>query len=570
MTANLFAEMVKFLIRPDVDAIVWIFLNHAEDIALSFPNDKQMEDDEVAELGRHSKPIVVVMDCCSSTDLAEQVLLHLAPEHPIAFLTAARTQSLTSAVVLSKDDTLVEHSIDDLHYFVSSSLFTRSLFQLIFYSDVEGMISEIPGWMNIGRRNRYRGFHARLQTKCPEMENLDFRLLFGGPVAENTPVSGSPSTFSELIPRRPVAGFLDDLTQLCGRKGNLQYRYIQVEWDREGTVVRCGSGILDESDPHQSAIRNQPRSKPVTELPVHILVGGITDFIIEDLKKRGYRPTDFPPELLISTLRHFMRNLNQITARETVDLVDLAGYVVDQDIEWVFELIENARYAIAAKQGIQLEAPQAIPLTAQRLDMKKIVDETANRLSRSMSDPSPDLTEALVVDFRWANANLRDDDLRELLSRISRDVTPRFREAPVRIQVGICQLIGDHRDLVPNDEVVGHIFDLILSFPSPESLDHSVNFGLAEASLYGLLKLCQRFPVTGSKVIGSKLIETGNIGEYKEEDMGVRSTAFMARLEVIEEQVPAFLSKCAERLKVASALRSTNAEMVEEGEETRP
>jgi hypothetical protein len=428
--------------------------------------------------------------------------------------------------------------------------------------------------MNVAPNNASRGFVAEFQTKCPEMGDLDFRLLFGDRVAADAPLRfDAQIPFVDVIPPRPPTGFLDDLTRSSPKKAGLQYRYIKVRRDPGGRVVRDGRpGVLSRKDPHQAAIREQVRlahSAAIADDPVHILVGEITDFVIEDLKNRGLcQSAAFPPELLTSTLINFIRDLNQITAREMVDVVDLAGYVVNRDVESVFEMIETARYAIAAQKGIALDMPPERPLSTQGFDMNQTITEVARCLTHSLTFASEGLRDALVADLRWANANLGESDLQDLLSRISANIMPRFHEVATGIQIGICQLIADHRDLVPSDAVIDQIFGVFLTLPGPELADQPVNFGLAEASLYAILKLSQRFPVTGARVIGKGRVDTGVTNEYDEDDMVARFAALMARLDVIESQAPQFLDGCEARLRSASSLETTNAELKEEDEET--
>jgi hypothetical protein len=164
--------------------------------------------------------------------------------------------------------------------------------------------------------------------------------------------------------------------------------------------------------------------------------------------------------------------------------------------------------------------------------------------------------------------NLEEADMATLLSRLLEVTTGRLDEVPVCIQVALCQIIADHRQEVASDSVIVQLFDIILRFPTPTSTDHSVNFELAEAALYALIKLCVRFPVTGSQVTGVKLVEPGNREAYDPADMRVRSDALMAQLTVIEEQLPRFLSECDDRLKIAATLTKQNQEMRECDEET--
>jgi hypothetical protein len=568
------AQLVLFHERADVDAIVWIYINHAKSDGLPFPNDHRLSAHELARLTDRSKPVIAILDCCYSSELADEALGQLSANSPVAFLTTA--ESLTSAFVLSDDPDLVEQC-GPVRYFVSSSLFARSLFQVVFYSDAAGPISNLPRLMNEGSK-RLRGFHAKFHTAYPAMRDLDFRLLFGDPVPEYTLLYGGTRRFSEVIPRRPAGGFPDDLTQFANVKtstrDDLQFAYVRVRRNPvDHTVEWYGHAILDELDPDQAAIRAQAklaRDGEARDEPSHVLVGDITDYIIGDLKNQGVsRWTGHIPTLLISTLINFVERLNGVTtAREQVDLAILASYVVDQDIQSVFELIENGRYAIAAEQEIPLDGRPSVPLSAKHLDMSQHIERLIGRVTQCMTYDCGDLKHVIVRDLHWSSVNLEEAGLQAILSGVLGVTNGRLDKVPVCLQIALCQLIADHRQNLASDSVIGQVFDIILRFPTPTSTDHSLNFELAEAALYALIRLSARFPRTGSQVTGVKWIEDGNRDAYDAVDMSARFDALMTRLAEIENQLPDFLSECDERLKIAGQLRIQNQRMRDEDEET--
>jgi hypothetical protein len=54
MKGDMYAELIRFLDRADVDAVVWIYINHAKKTGICFPNETQMGVGELVVLGCQS------------------------------------------------------------------------------------------------------------------------------------------------------------------------------------------------------------------------------------------------------------------------------------------------------------------------------------------------------------------------------------------------------------------------------------------------------------------------------------------------------------------------------------
>jgi hypothetical protein len=200
--------------------------------------------------------------------------------------------------------------------------------------------------------------------------------------------------------------------------------------------------------------------------------------------------------------------------------------------------------------------------------MNEHIDHLIGRLTVCMTYECGDTKYAIVRDLHWSSVNMEEADMQTLLLRLLEATNGRLGDVAVCIQVALCQVIADHRQQLPADDAgISQVFDIIMHAAMLASTDHSVNFALAEAALYALIKLCAQFPVAGSKVIGVKLMETGNGEAVDAADMRERSDGLMRRLEEIEKALPIFLNECDDRLKVAAKLRK-NRELRECEDET--
>jgi hypothetical protein len=127
-----------------------------------------------------------------------------ATDGEILFLASGRYRSQKTAAVLcdNPDAVSVAPGTDALGYAICSTMFHRSLFDLVVFRSVNPTLSEVAGLLNAGNP-RCRGFEAVLVTRGRVSRKLCLRNFFGAAL--------EPGCLTGILPARPDRGLIDDI-----------------------------------------------------------------------------------------------------------------------------------------------------------------------------------------------------------------------------------------------------------------------------------------------------------------------------------------------------------------------
>jgi hypothetical protein len=189
---NAEAGMLDFFCRDDLDAIVWVFLNHSNSDGLILDH-LPMGADWIYRVLRSSrkckvpKDVLVILDSCFSGKIAKELMgADLAPPRTW-IVTASSELSLPCAVVLSQDSSLLNSCTDPsgevlVEYLIQSSMFMREFFHLICYTEENPALSDLADRLN-RRCVDERGFAAECHRNNASRDGLKLRDFFGGPMS---------------------------------------------------------------------------------------------------------------------------------------------------------------------------------------------------------------------------------------------------------------------------------------------------------------------------------------------------------------------------------------------------
>jgi hypothetical protein len=103
----------RFFADPAVKGVVLFYLNHGSHNSLDLPRPPHILPENFCvfceETFYTKKPLLVILDCCFSTQFAENVLASLTKPVRVGFLTSGRGDCQASATVVSRDPALVYH-----------------------------------------------------------------------------------------------------------------------------------------------------------------------------------------------------------------------------------------------------------------------------------------------------------------------------------------------------------------------------------------------------------------------------------------------------------------------------
>jgi hypothetical protein len=188
---------------PDVDKLVWVYLNHGKAEGIFFPGLKGLltiAPEVLANTLWNSvkKPTLIVLDACYSGTFAARVLKEFpaGDRTPVGFLTASDRFARTSAIVLSTELTALlpkkavlqreTKSQTQLNYRVGHPMFTRGWLREVAYGDLALRLADLPALLN----QSDHGFSAQYQANSPQMQNPELRAFFPAPVTPGTGVHG--------------------------------------------------------------------------------------------------------------------------------------------------------------------------------------------------------------------------------------------------------------------------------------------------------------------------------------------------------------------------------------------
>jgi hypothetical protein len=288
----------------------------------------------------HQKPMLVVLDFDDSGVFADAAAK--ATDGEIFFLASGRCRSQkTAAVVCDHPKVLitVAPGTDSLRYAIYSTMFHRSLFDLVVFSSGNPRLIEIAGLLNA--TSKCRGFEAVLVTRGRVSRRLRLRHFFGAQVV--------PGRLAGILPVRPEGGFIDDIdhfvrddTRAALRK--LPNEFVQVELHRHNVKLIAWGRF--RSDPRWEMLRRhvaygpglKPRVKPPVQVEVlvrEILCALPIEWIPRDFAAPAPDEEIFERDRVFGAICQYVVSENGCTGEEWECLNDLVPFVhCCSVIEW--------------------------------------------------------------------------------------------------------------------------------------------------------------------------------------------------------------------------------------------
>jgi hypothetical protein len=205
-----------------------------------------------------NKPLLSVLDFEDSAIFAASAAARTEGE--VFYLLSGRWSTRKTAIVLCDSDGKLADAPGSakIRYAIYSTMFHRSLFQLVVFTRRNPKLTEITEFLN-GPDPGSQGFLSEsMSCGCDEMHLRDF---FGDPVEPN-------ALLGILVPR-PSGGFIDDVDyfveapreseQTCGPLLNT---FIRVEFDALGHVLVAAHGQFRWINPVHQAVQRHIRLGP--------------------------------------------------------------------------------------------------------------------------------------------------------------------------------------------------------------------------------------------------------------------------------------------------------------------
>jgi hypothetical protein len=312
-----------------------------------------------------TKPTLIVLDSCCSSNVANTVLRRFRGSPPIGFLTTGRGATATSAIVLSADVDLVNHPggepISDFPSFgIFSSMFMRGFLDKIAYTNINPTLKDLPRSLQ-GSGPLRDGVLARFDSQVESVGDLHLRDFFPRPFRPSDKVCGLKIPFCQVLPPRPSNGFIDDIGQMWGKSGdeaNFGSVYVNVR-RLSGCIVVTKRGYLDDGNALERRIHHimtiNRRSR--RDRPDHYDIRDIVDHVLISLRaehgelryQRGVMHTCGSKH---DDLTDFIGDRNGMLSRtEIVEVEEMRCYLQDISSEKVHRAIIAARKWLAMSKA---------------------------------------------------------------------------------------------------------------------------------------------------------------------------------------------------------------------------
>jgi hypothetical protein len=238
-----------------------------------------------------NKPMLVVLDFDDSGLFADASVALMKGE--IFLLAAGRDESRKTAAVLCDDAEAVPLAPgpDSLRYAIYSTMFHRSLFDLVVFSSLDPSLSEIADLMNVADA-RCRGFEAVLVSPGPVREDVRLRDFFGGPVNSNA--------LTGILPVRPAGGFIDDINYFVREDAMAASDPRPNDFVRfrlNGSEIELKKrGRFRQIDPYEETLRLHIAYGPFLKPPLSVPLGlsSIVDAVVFQFCRDGVVPRSAP------------------------------------------------------------------------------------------------------------------------------------------------------------------------------------------------------------------------------------------------------------------------------------
>jgi hypothetical protein len=234
-----------------------------------------------------TKPLLVIADTSHSTLFAMNVMEELTKrklDRNTAWLTSGIRESVTSAIIVSDDERLVNHDKQTgFKFSISGGMFTRYLLQILAYSTKDLLLNEIPEMLTKAK-NGQNGFKAHLCISRGVMQTLSYRSFFGGPIDSNKSVKigGKQRSFNEII---PTGELLDDLAHFpVDPYESFLVAYTRVCLNDNNDVDEQEKGYLSEDDPIYKFLLSRDPDPPPE--PVHVPSCRLARLFVKKIRRR--------------------------------------------------------------------------------------------------------------------------------------------------------------------------------------------------------------------------------------------------------------------------------------------
>jgi hypothetical protein len=348
--------MRKLFKRVDINTIFWFFLNHGSDDSLVLDQSKLSVPDfkwifRAGAPGIATKDLFIVLDSCWSGEFVRRaVIQELGPAH-MWVLTSSPGPCATSAIIVSDDRSLLNCLDPDdpnsVCYSVQAPMMTRELLHLIFYTDENPSLSELPGLLNRLVRQG-NGFEAEFHEKNPSDLTPRLREFFGPGVNPDdfVDMGGSQHELRLILP--PISepdGLFDDF-KLCSRHLTSLEDHGYVRVIKEGPngfkVTGYGKLGLNPGDKaildHLSQFRSERGFEP--RAPIHVSLGKLITAALAEVRKTQTNARD--PKDKRTTMLEINRVITEVNGymrSEAMGLFAFAPYWhLHTPAEWRMEI----------------------------------------------------------------------------------------------------------------------------------------------------------------------------------------------------------------------------------------
>jgi hypothetical protein len=292
--------LLDLLDIDSVTRIVFIYLNHGDTDCLRTVNEKLQQSHFLSWAALavlHRKHLLFVLGACDSTVLAEELWLQVGakPDYPrfVGFLTSGRGDCMSSAILISRDATLVDpfdanadHTPGQIvqGFRIDSSMFARQFLWLWAYGKralTDSTLGRLPELMNHETRFRL-GFHAGFLRCGTTFAAIRVRSFF--PVMDVKPTDAirdaNGLTFGQVIPGEAVEESFANIGRFWGgTRANYPYRYVEIaKVNGEIQDVKTGNSLADfgENDPIYQCVHGRFRSssgspQDIPDVPLDIV-----------------------------------------------------------------------------------------------------------------------------------------------------------------------------------------------------------------------------------------------------------------------------------------------------------
>jgi hypothetical protein len=302
-----------------------------------------------------NKPVLLVLDFDGSWLFASSAAAQTEGE--VFYLTSGKYLSQKTAVVLCDNTDKIAEAPGSakIRYAIYSTMFHRSLFQLVVFTPTNPKLMEIAELLNAPIPG-LPGFFSQ-STSCGHgWENMNLRDFFGDPV--------DPTALRGILASRPSEGFIDDLDRFVDHHGDYEHQllpvlndFVRFEFDDQGTPRLVGHGEWRSINPVHEAVQSHidlgPSLSPLRgHFPDVEVMGTAVDLLLERMEDKGasflasrvesVRLSDKDMQKWIR-IRKFLMRENEPRPRSIWEVDEFCSYIDLTDLEGWCHAIREAQ-----------------------------------------------------------------------------------------------------------------------------------------------------------------------------------------------------------------------------------